>query len=69
MPPRERRYFVRRDVGGVLARAIDFREGEEFVTCITRTPGVVLEVRPDGVTVQFSEESRRLHPRVLLEHA
>jgi hypothetical protein len=52
----------------VLVR--ELRDGDEFVTLLTRRSGVVLEKRREGVLVGLPHDvDVRLHPRVLVEVA
>lgn len=69
--PRERRLRVsRRFAAGVVVLAKELREGDEFVTVVTRRAGVVLERRHDGVLVGLPNDvERRIHPRVRVEVA
>lgn len=70
MTTRERKFEIRRVLGRVSMRAKQFKEGEDFVTIVSRRPGVVLEARRDGILVSIEGELqvRRLHPEIWLEH-
>lgn len=68
---RERRVRVSRRLAvGVVVQARELREGDEFLTILTRQFGVVLDRRHDGILVSLSNDiERRIHPRVMVEVA
>jgi hypothetical protein len=69
--PRERRVRASRHFErGVIVTVRELRESDEFLTLVTRRPGIVLERRHDGVLVDLAGDvERRLHPAVRVEVA